>query len=216
MKLVMCLSNIVHRIASFRIVIQAVFGLSIEMVKICPMSVHERNEKYQELEKVLWKGAMRRRDYRSQYNSLLMNRSVIDVIQSTVRISMKEDNTLNCSYAVITKDEISIILILRDCECAIYDYQDLCTKENYHYLLLKHYNNTSFAYQDFLKLIGKMCKKSKDSKYFTQRIEEDNRIVFESFEQEHMIKDDEKGIYQERLIDFGNFMQQTKGLLSIL
>lgn len=31
-----------------------------------------------------------------------------------------------------------------------------------------------------------------------------------------MIKDGEKGIYQERLIDFGNFMQQTKGLLSIL
>lgn len=143
-----------------------------------------------------------------------MNRSVIDMTQSTVRISMREDNTFNCSYAVITKDEISIILILRDCECAIYDYRDLCTKENYHYLLLKHYNNTSFAYQDFLKLIGKMCKKSKDSKYFAQRIEEDNRIIFESFEQEHMIKDDEKDIYQERLLDFGNFIQQTKGLIN--
>lgn len=112
--------------------------------------------------------------------------------RSTVEISMKEENVFNCSYAIITKDEISIILILRDCECAIYDYGDLRTKEHCHYLLLKHYKNPSFAYQDFLKLIGKMCKKSKDSKYFIQRIEEDNRIVFEDSEHEHMMTDDEK------------------------
>jgi hypothetical protein len=34
------------------------------------------------------------------------------------------------------------------------------------YLLLKHYDSDSSAYRDFLKLIGKMCKKSGDSKYF--------------------------------------------------
>jgi len=136
---------------------------------------------------------------------------VIDVTRSTVEISMKEENVFNCSYAIITKDEISIILILRDCECAIYDYGDLRTKEHCHYLLLKHYKNPSFAYQDFLKLIGKMCKKSKDSKYFIQRIEEDNRIVFEDSEHEHMMTDDEKKIYAERFSDFNIFMQQIKG-----
>lgn len=134
--------------------------------------------------------------------------------RSTVEISMKEENAYNCSYAIITKDEISIILILKECECAIYDYRDLCSKEHCHYLLLKHYNKPSFAYQDFLKLIGKMCKKSKDSKYFTQRIEEDNRIIFEDFEHEHMIKDDEIKIYAERFSEFHIFIQNVKGLLS--
>lgn len=139
---------------------------------------------------------------------------MIDVTRSTVEISMKEENAFNCSYAIITKDEISIILISRDCECAIYDYGDLRTKEHCHYLLLKHYNNPSFAYQDFLKLIGKMCKKSKDSKYFTQRIEEDNRIIFEDFEHEHMIKDVEKDTYAERFLEFNRFIQQFNELLS--
>ena len=87
--------------------------------------------------------------------------------QSMVKISMRDENTLNCSFAIITKDTLSIILILKDCEYAIYNYNDLRTaKENCHYLLLKHYKNPSFAYTDFLKMIGKMCKKEKTTNTF--------------------------------------------------
>ena len=131
--------------------------------------------------------------------------------ESTVKISMRDENTLNCSYAIVTKGTISIILILRDCECAIYDYNGLkTTKEKYPYLLLKHYKKASCAYKDFLKLIGKMCKKSKDSKYFLCRKDEDNRMIFEDFEHEHMIKDEEKETYRERFSDFENFVLQVK------
>lgn len=130
------------------------------------------------------------------------------MILSTVEISMREDNPFNCSYAIITKDEIRIIIILRNCECAIYDYKELTgTKENCHYLLLKHYRSASCAYKDFLKLIGKMCKKHTDSKYFLRRKDEDNRIIFDNFESEHMMREDEKSIYEERFSDFQNFIR---------
>lgn len=99
---------------------------------------------------------------------------------------MRDETTLNCSYAIVTKGTINIIIILRDCECAIYDYNDLKAKENYHYLLLKHYKSPSCAYKDFLKLIGKMCKKSSDSKYFSNRKQEDNRMIFDDFEHEQI------------------------------
>lgn len=133
------------------------------------------------------------------------------MIQSTVKISMRDENTLNCSYAIVTKDIITIILILKDCECAIYDYNDLkSAKESCHYLLLKHYKSPSYAYTDFLKLIGKMCKKRSDSKYFSCRKEEDNRMIFEDFGHEHMITDEEKDTYRERFTDFENFVLQVK------
>lgn len=132
--------------------------------------------------------------------------------ESIVKISMRDENTLSCSYAIITKGTITIILILKDCECAIYDYNDLkATKQNCHYLLLKHYKKPSCAYTDFLKLIGKMCKKRSDSKYFSRRKEEDNRMIFEDFEHEHMIKEEEKDTYRERFSDFENFLLQVKG-----
>lgn len=134
--------------------------------------------------------------------------------QSMVKISMRDENTLNCSFAIITKDTLSIILILKDCECAIYNYNDLRTaKENCHYLLLKHYKSPSFAYTDFLKMIGKMCKKRKDNKYFSCRKEEDNRMIFDNFEHKHLIKDEEKDAYRERLSDFENFVLRVKSEL---
>ena len=55
-----------------------------------------------------------------------------------------------------------------------------------------------------------MCKKSKDSKYFLCRKDEDNRMIFEDFEHEHMIKDEEKETYRERFSDFENFVLQVK------
>ena len=86
--------------------------------------------------------------------------------ESVVKVSMIEDNSLNCSYAIISKDKLNIIIIFKDLECAIFDLDDLKATKEYRYLLLKHYVTGSYAYTDFLKLIGKMCKKDKSSKYF--------------------------------------------------
>ncbi len=86
--------------------------------------------------------------------------------KSIVYISMRDDNNLDCSYSIIQKEELKIIIILKDSECGIFDYHELKDKKLYHYLLLKHYQDDESAYKDFLKLVGKMCKKSRDSKYF--------------------------------------------------
>lgn len=134
--------------------------------------------------------------------------------ESTVKISMRDENAFNCSYAIVTKGTITILLILKDCECAIYDYHDLkAAKESCRYLLLKHYKNSSDAYTDFLKLIGKMCKKRSDSKYFLCRKQEDNRIISEDLEHNHMIRDEERDTYRERLIEFEEFVLQVKNEL---
>lgn len=45
--------------------------------------------------------------------------------ESTVQISMRDENDLNCDYAIITKGAISVIVILKDLECAIFNYSDL-------------------------------------------------------------------------------------------
>jgi len=81
------------------------------------------------------------------------------MIKSTVYVSMRDSNGLNYSYAVIDKLGIRVIIILKDLECGVFDYEALTkTGNDYHYLLLKHYRSDSLAYTDFLKLIGKMCK----------------------------------------------------------
>lgn len=81
------------------------------------------------------------------------------MIRSTVDISMQEDNGLSCSYAKIYKAGIQVIIILAQKECAIFNYSKIKQGIYNEYLLLKHYPNTTYSYQDFLKLIGKMCKK---------------------------------------------------------
>ena len=48
------------------------------------------------------------------------------------------------------------------------------------YLLLKQYYDNKSAYKDFLKLIGKMCKKTKSSKYFSNHRIEDNRMIHDN------------------------------------
>lgn len=130
--------------------------------------------------------------------------------ESTVQISMRDENDLNCNYAIITKDTISVIVILKDLECAVFNYSDLQKRECVSYLLLKHYKNTSYAYTDFLKLIGKMCKKHKDSKYFANRIIEDNRIVFDDFNCEHGISEEERLLFESRYSEFINFVSENK------
>ena len=104
------------------------------------------------------------------------------MIESTVKVSMRDDNDLNCSYAIISKGNTNVIIILKDSECAIFDYNSLKADNFvYEYLLLKHYDNDSDAYKDFLKLIGKICKKQEGSKYFLNHKREDNRMIFCDF-----------------------------------
>jgi len=122
--------------------------------------------------------------------------------ESTVKISMKNENQLDCSYAIITKDLSSVIIILRNRECGIFDYSEINEgKSDCKYLLLKHYDSEETAYKDFLKLIGKMCKKSKESKYFGVHKNEDNRMVADSFG-ERMINEDDKCVYESRYNEF--------------
>lgn len=129
------------------------------------------------------------------------------MVESTVRISMADDNALDCSYAIVEKSGTGVILILRQAECAIFDWAELKSTGPFpRYLLLKHYPDAALAYADFLKLIGKMCKKHPDSKYFRNRIREDNRMVVERFGSEHMLTDAERPHYQDRLCAFVQFV----------
>lgn len=117
--------------------------------------------------------------------------------ESVVKVSMIEDNGLNCSYAIISKDKLNIIIIFKDLECAIFDLDDLKETKEYRYLLLKHYVTGSYAYTDFLKLIGKMCKKDKSSKYFMNHKKEDNRMVVHK-DGERMISEEERVLFENR------------------
>lgn len=133
------------------------------------------------------------------------------MIESTVRISMRDENGLGCSYAFIDKGGVRITVILRDAECAIFDAAALAAEPfHYHYLLLKHYPSASSAYTDFLKLIGKMCKKREDSKYFRCRRDEDNRMVFCDSESEHMITAAERETFRVRYEVFERFITEHR------
>ena len=78
--------------------------------------------------------------------------------ESTVHVSMRAENGLGCSYAVVCKANHAVLILLRDAECAVFDL----LQPDSRYLLLKHYADAALAYTDFLKLIGKMCKKQPD------------------------------------------------------
>ncbi len=122
--------------------------------------------------------------------------------ESVVKVSMQDENELNCSYAIISKDSTSIVIILKKKECGIFDYDVIKRKDfRYEYLLLKHYDSESVSYKDFLKLIGKMCTKDKNSKYFGNHKQEDNRMVADSMGA-RMINEDEKSAYDERYNDY--------------
>ena len=131
--------------------------------------------------------------------------------KSVVYVSMKEDNNINCSYAIVDKGEKSVIIIFKDLECVIYDYE-LFSKDDfdYKYLLLKHYEDETSAYKDFMKIIGKMCKKSIDSKYFKNHIVEDNIIAFRDDKNEHTIVGERKQVYIERYTNLSSFIKLNK------
>ena len=129
--------------------------------------------------------------------------------KSIVYTSMRDENNLSCSYAIIKKEDKAVIIILKEVECIVYDYIDFCKENfNFHYLLLKHYDDENLAYKDFLKLIGKMCKKTIDSKYFSKHIDEDNNILFIDDKNESMLLTDNK--YKIRTIELENFIKENK------
>lgn len=131
--------------------------------------------------------------------------------KSIVYISMKDKNDIECSYAIIEKEKKNAIIIFKDLECAIYDYDALLRDDfDYKYLLLKHYDNTTKAYKDFMKLIGKMCKKSVECKYFKNPIDEDNWMIFEDDTNEHMILEEEKSTYLDRKNSLTKFIRDNK------
>lgn len=134
-----------------------------------------------------------------------------NVVQSTVKVSMRDGNNLNCSYAIVSKANSSVLVILKDSECAIVDYDSLkAERYTYQYLLMKHYSDEADAYTDFLKLIGKMCRKHEDSKYFLNHQQEDNRMICCNLKEEHMIQKEEKKIYAERFKAFEQFVLKNR------
>lgn len=108
--------------------------------------------------------------------------------ESIVRVSMRDDNAYDCSYAVVTKIkgdiQKSVVIILKDLECGIFDGNNFTDNQDFRFLLLKQYPNDTYALKDFYKLIGKMCHKSIESKYFLNPKEEYNRIKFIDFQTE--------------------------------
>lgn len=128
---------------------------------------------------------------------------------STVRISMRADNGLGCSYATVSKGEYSALILLREAECAVFDLHAPDSR----YLLLKHYPNDRAALADFYKLIGKMCAKRPDSKYFGSRKAEDNRMVV-SADGEHMCTAAEAAEHAARLAEFLAFAEGIRRQLA--
>ena len=45
--------------------------------------------------------------------------------KSIVYVSMRDDNNIGCSYSIIQKDELKVIIVLKDLECGIFDYNKL-------------------------------------------------------------------------------------------
>lgn len=117
---------------------------------------------------------------------------------STVRVSMRAENGLGCSYAIVHKGAHAVLILLRDAECAVFD---LHAPES-RYLLFKHYPDDRAALRGFYQLTGKMCAKQEESKYFGTRKDEDNRMLVGPDGSEHMLLPEEAPLYAERLAAF--------------
>lgn len=128
------------------------------------------------------------------------------MIESNVCVSMRTDNGLGCSFAVVGKGSAAVLILLRDAECAVFDLHAPDSR----YLLLKHYPNDREALRDFYKLIGKLCAKPTDSKYFGTRKDEDNRMVVTIDAQEHMLQPDEAPAFNARLEAFLSFAEGVR------
>ncbi|MBQ8556576.1 MAG: hypothetical protein IJ438_11995 [Clostridia bacterium] len=121
---------------------------------------------------------------------------------STVFVSLRDENGLDCSYARVHKGDSSVLIVLRGTECGVFDN----SLAHWHYLLLKHYPCDAHALRDFYKLIGKMCAKSPQSKYFGPHKDEDNRMVVTTGGSEHMLQPEERSTYEARYQAFKVFV----------
>jgi len=140
--------------------------------------------------------------------------------KSIVYVSMKDDNHYDCSYAVVTKEKNkitkSVIVVLKDLECGVFDYEKFKSTEDLRFLLLKQYDNSDYALKDFYKIVGKMCHKDIESKYFLNQKEEYNRIKFVDFQTEIMDFDynDEKLFL--RYNSFLKFIEEKRKDITVL
>lgn len=96
--------------------------------------------------------------------------------EANVRVSMRADNGLGCSFAVVDKGSAAVLILLRD----------------------------------FYKLIGKMCAKPADSKYFGTRMNEGNRMVVCPDGKEHMLRPDEAPAFAARVAEFLSFAEHIR------
>ncbi|MBQ2953559.1 MAG: hypothetical protein IJE07_08390 [Clostridia bacterium] len=129
--------------------------------------------------------------------------------ESTVRMSMRDANDLGCSYAIVCKEKHAVLILLRDAECAVFDLHAPVSR----YLLLKHYPDDRTALADFYKLVGKMCAKAADSKYFGSHKDEDNRMVVPPQGREYMLPPEEAPQYTHRLTAFLTAAQPLRNAL---
>lgn len=137
--------------------------------------------------------------------------------KSIVNVSMRDDNNYGCSYAIITKEknkiQKSIIVILRDLECGVFDYEEFKNNENLRFLLLKQYDNNVYALKDFYKIVGKMCHKNIESKYFLNHKEEYNRIKFIDFQTETSDFDYNDEELFARYHSFQKFIEENRNII---
>lgn len=136
---------------------------------------------------------------------------------SKVYTSMRDENNLDCSFAVIVKensngsDNDSVLVIVKDKDIAVLDY-NLYIRNNKlppRYLLIKQHTDNKVCYKDFLKLIGKMCKNTMESKYFRNRRDEDNRMLLDLKSGNFVLSErymPEPNIYDARLKDFKEYI----------
>lgn len=122
-------------------------------------------------------------------------------MNNNVRVSMRSELQPGCSFAVVEKGCAGVLILLRDTECAVFRLQQPDSR----YLLLKHYPDSRAALRDFYKLVGKLCAKPAQSKYFLCPIDEDNRMVVLPDGTEHMLRPDEGSAYARRMESFLSF-----------
>lgn len=117
-----------------------------------------------------------------------------------------------CTCALIRKGSHAALLVHRERECAVLDPAALAAGQT-GYLLLKHYHSQEAAWRDFLRLMGKLCTKRPDSKYFGTRIPEDNRMIVRPDGSEAMLPSDIDPDLDARLTAFRAFIGEhlTKG-----
>ncbi len=134
--------------------------------------------------------------------------------ESLVKVSMRSQNDYDCSFAIVTKRQgdlqKSVIVILHDLECGVFDFENLQKTDDFRFLLLKQYDDADFALKDYYKIIGKMCHKNIANKYFLNHKDEYNRIKFIDFQTETMDFDYEDEQLCARFNVFRDFIKNFR------